>query len=580
MTGTGYGPLTTLASFNGANGAQPIGGLISDAAGDLFGTTTRGGASDVGTVLEIPKTSTGYGTLTTLASFNATNGSGPYASLISDAAGDLFGTTYGGTTNFFGTVFEIPKTSTGYGPLTTLASFNGANGEEPSGLITDAAGDLFGMTSGGGASGDGTVFEILKTSTGYGPLTTLASFNGANGSGPAAGLPIAGLIIDAVGDLFGTTASGGASGDGTVFEIPKTSTGYGTLTTLLSFNGANGAHPTGGLITDAAGDLFGTTSQGGANSSEFGAEITGSGFIVATPQPTVEADRAHVQVAGTVTANAAHGVLAIDTDPIPNDTLIVSAVDGLASDVGHAVAGTYGTLTLNADGSYSYVANQSVPSNIIAQDIFSYTATDGDGGSATSSLTIIITQPGQTYIAGTPGQALTSGNGSVLLDGSLLQNQTIRAGNGIDAVIAGSNDTITLGNGNDVVDAGSSNTISLGNGIDTITAGPDSIITIGNGTDYVTAGSDSTIMLGNGSDTVGAGDGSSITLGNGSNTVIAGTNNVISLGNGANTIYAASGDTITVGIGHDTFVFGLKPGQTAAGIIGPVTINHSTRPMT
>jgi len=242
--------------------------------------------------------------------------------------------------------------------------------------------------------------------------------------------------------------------------------------------------------------------------------------------------------------------------------------------VGHAVAGTYGTLTLNADGSYSYVANQSVPSNIIAQDIFTYTATDGDGGSATSSLTIIITQPGQTYIAGTPGQALTSGNGSVLFDGSLLQNQTISAGNGIDAVIAGSNDTITLGNGNDVVDAGSSNTIRLGNGIDTVTAGPNSIITIGNGTDYVTAGSDSTIKLGNGSDTVSSGDGSSITLGNGSNTVIAGTNNVISLGNGANTIYAASDDTITVGNGHNTFVFGLSPGQTTAGMIGPVTINH------
>jgi VCBS repeat-containing protein len=247
-----------------------------------------------------------------------------------------------------------------------------------------------------------------------------------------------------------------------------------------------------------------------------------------------------VHVAGTVTANAAHGVLAIDTDPIPNDTLIVSAVDGQASDVGHAVAGTYGTLTLNADGSYSYVANQSVPSNIIAQDIFSYTATDGDGGSATSSLTIIITQAGQTYIAGTPGQALTSGNGSVLLDGSLLQNQTISAGNGNDAVIAGSNDTVTLGNGTDVVDAGDSNTIKLGNG----------------------------------SDTVSAGDGSSITLGNGSNTVIAGTNNVISLGNGANTIYAARDDTITVGNGHNTFVFGLSPGQTTAGMIGPVTINH------
>jgi VCBS repeat-containing protein len=168
-----------------------------------------------------------------------------------------------------------------------------------------------------------------------------------------------------------------------------------------------------------------------------------SGEVITTP-PTVVADSAHVSVAATITANAAHGVLANDTDPIPNDALIVSAVDGLASDVGQALVGNYGTLTLNADGSYSYVADHSVPSNIIAQDTFTYTASDGAGGSATSELTITITQAGQTYIAGTPGQALTSGQGSVFLDGSLLQNQTISAGNGMDAVIAGSNDNVVL----------------------------------------------------------------------------------------------------------------------------------------
>jgi len=144
-----------------------------------------------------------------------------------------------------------------------------------------------------------------------------------------------------------------------VFEIAKTSTGYSsTPVTLVSFDGANGQYPVAGLINDAAGDLFGTTIQGGANGYGTVFELTDTGFQVAPPTlPTVAPDRAHVQVAVTA---AAHGVLAIDTDPIPNDTLIVSAVDGQASDVGHAVAGTYGTLTLNADGSYSYVANQSV----------------------------------------------------------------------------------------------------------------------------------------------------------------------------------------------------------------------------
>jgi probable HAF family extracellular repeat protein/VCBS repeat-containing protein len=245
----------------------------------------------------------------------------------------------------------------------------------------------------------------------------------------------------------------------------------------------------------------GTVATGINNKGEIvGDYFDGSGehgFAI-IPNPTEEPDRAHVQEGHSIRADAAHGVLANDTDPIPNDMLIVSAVDGLASDVGHAIVGSYGTLTLNADGSYSYVADQSVPSNIIAQDIFTYTASEGAGGSATSSLTITITQAGQTYIAGTPGQPLSYGNGSVFLDGSLLQNQTITAGNGVDAVIAGSNDTIVLGNGNDVVNAGANSNITAGNGNDNVTAGSDSTIKLGNGNDTVTAGANSTIKLGNG----------------------------------------------------------------------------------
>ena len=102
------------------------------------------------------------------------------------------------------------------------------------------------------------MFEIAKTATGYASTpTTLVSFNGADGANP-----VGSLIADANGDLFGTTFGGGANGDGTVFEIAKTATGYAsTPTTLVSFNGANGADPGGGLIADANGDLFGTTSR-------------------------------------------------------------------------------------------------------------------------------------------------------------------------------------------------------------------------------------------------------------------------------------------------------------------------------
>src|SRR4051794_34989159 len=109
-------------------------------------------------VFEIAKTGSGYSAPTTLVSFNSSNGGDPNSNLIADAAGNLFGTVAGGPYNS-GTVFEIAKSGSGYGVPTTLATFTGSNGASPfAGLIADAAGNLFGTTGRGGASGDGTVF--------------------------------------------------------------------------------------------------------------------------------------------------------------------------------------------------------------------------------------------------------------------------------------------------------------------------------------------------------------------------------------------------------------------------------------
>ena len=265
-TGTGYASTsTTLVSFSNTSGYNPHGSLITDAAGDLFGTTFTGGVFGDGTVFEIANTGTGYAsTPTVLASFNGTNASGPQGSLFIDAAGDLFGTSVGGGAVGYGAVFEIANSGTGYAsaPI-TLASFNGTNGAYPyAGLIADAAGNLFGTTDGGGTNNEGTVFEIARISGGYasGP-TTLVSFNAMDGAGPYDA-----LIADAAGDLFGTTQGGGANAAGTVFEIVKTGGSYAsTPATLVTFNGTNGAYPKSGLIADAAGNLFGTTQSGGAN---------------------------------------------------------------------------------------------------------------------------------------------------------------------------------------------------------------------------------------------------------------------------------------------------------------------------
>jgi uncharacterized repeat protein (TIGR03803 family) len=142
-----------------------------DGSGDLYGTAEQGGASNDGTVFEIVH---GSGTVTVLASFNGTDGAGPNGSLVLDGNGNLYGTTAGGGTYGSGTVFEVAK---GSGAITTLASFNGSDGFDPvAGLIMDTSGNLYGTTAGGGGSSNGTVFELAANS---GTITTLASFDGA-----------------------------------------------------------------------------------------------------------------------------------------------------------------------------------------------------------------------------------------------------------------------------------------------------------------------------------------------------------------------------------------------------------------
>ena len=286
-TSSGYATPITLVSFDNTNGAYPFAGLIMDANGNLFGTAQQGGASQCGTVFEIVKTSSGYAsTPTTLVDFDCTSGSGPEGGLIADANGNLFGTTSLGGPSWDGTVFEIVKTSSGYANTpTTLASFNGSNGEVlQAGLIADANGNLFGTANAGGASGYGVVFEIAKTASGYAnPPTILVNFDNTSGASP-----VAGLIIDANGNLFGTTSEGGAAGYGTVFEILKTSSVYASTPTILaSFNGSNGLFPPTGLIPDANGNLFGTTVWGGSANTGTVFEIAGSGFVpgVAPPVP-------------------------------------------------------------------------------------------------------------------------------------------------------------------------------------------------------------------------------------------------------------------------------------------------------
>jgi len=238
-----------VASFNGIGGANSVGTLIFDIAGNMYGTTTMGGSSNVGTVFEIQK---GSNTVTTLATFSNGNGADPRGTLSLDSAGNLYGTTFSGGANNVGTIFELAK---GSGSITTLFSFNsGTSGANVySGVTIDTAGNLYGTAQGAGSSGSGTVFEFSKDHQ----YSVLHTFTG----GTDGGSPSSSIAIDPAGNLFGTSYFGGANGYGSVFEIVKST---GNLVTVHSFTGGDGGYPFVGLTLDSAGNLYGTTTGRGA----------------------------------------------------------------------------------------------------------------------------------------------------------------------------------------------------------------------------------------------------------------------------------------------------------------------------
>jgi uncharacterized repeat protein (TIGR03803 family) len=267
------GKFSVMVSFDSEDGAGPIDPLLLNTAGDLYGTTWYEGAYGYGTVFEV----NALGLLKVLHNFTGgTDGANPSAGLISDAAGNLYGTTlYGGDLSCnsgtgCGTVFKLTPS----GKETVLYSFTGAaDGRFPqAGLVADVAGNLYGTTIYGGdlscnsGTGCGTVFKVDRA----GAETVLYSFTG----GTDGQFPYAGLVRDPAGDLFGTTSNGGASAYGTVFEVDKA----GTETVLHSFAaGADGATPVAGLVIGGAGNLYGTTEGGGTHNSGTVFEVTASG---------------------------------------------------------------------------------------------------------------------------------------------------------------------------------------------------------------------------------------------------------------------------------------------------------------
>jgi uncharacterized repeat protein (TIGR03803 family) len=272
--------LNVVHSFTGgSDGGNPVNGLMMDSKGALYGTASSGGASGLGVVFK----ANGKDKETVVHSFTGgTDGATPNGGVIQDARGAFFGTTTAGGASGQGTVYQVKGKNE-----TVLYSFaGGTDGAVPeAGLFMDAAGNLYGTTSQGGSSGNGTVFELVAPQKKNGPWTetVLYSF----GSGTDGATPVGGVVMDSAGNLYGTTSYGGADGYGTVFQVVP---GTKTENILYSFQNADdGATPYAGLIFDTAGNLYGAATDGGANGGGTVFELSSSNgswnFSVLTSVP-------------------------------------------------------------------------------------------------------------------------------------------------------------------------------------------------------------------------------------------------------------------------------------------------------
>jgi uncharacterized repeat protein (TIGR03803 family) len=261
---------TDIWSFTGSDGQLPRGSLISDANGNLYGTAAEGGAAGDGTVFELTPavTKSGSATETTLWSFSGPDGSLPSAAVIADSKGNLYGTAALDGANGGGTVFELSPPASGQTAWTetTLWSFGaGKDGKNPVGdLLIGPNGTLYGTTNWGGTANEGTVFE-LTSSGGKWTETVVWNFTG----GKDGGQPVAGLVMDSKGALYGTAKRGGSADSGVVFQLspPGSRLANWTENVLWAFTGgSDGAQPSGNLLMDTGGNLYGTTIFGGDTS--------------------------------------------------------------------------------------------------------------------------------------------------------------------------------------------------------------------------------------------------------------------------------------------------------------------------
>jgi hypothetical protein len=254
---------TVLYQFTGkADGSQPAFGPLSfDAAGNLYGTSTGNGTGTCGTVFELARNGDQW-TFNLLWGFTGyLDGCSPWSGVIFDQANNLYGATTSGGANQAGTAFELVSYGRSW-KLTPLHQFvRSSDGSRSFGNLTfDSAGDLFGTNEEGGPGDAGGVFELSPYSGGWN-FSVLHSFSGESG-------PQAALLMDSAGNLYGTSVEGGEYGWGNVFKMTPSGSGY-TYTDLYDFTGgSDGGQPLGQMAMDTSGNLYGTAEFGGITGTD------------------------------------------------------------------------------------------------------------------------------------------------------------------------------------------------------------------------------------------------------------------------------------------------------------------------
>jgi uncharacterized repeat protein (TIGR03803 family) len=248
---------TLLHTYVKGGDGCPTGNLLRDSSGNLFGVTQDGGANGWGSVFELSAGKSGW-TETILYSFRGQeDGGAPYSELISDDAGNLYGTASASSVNF-GTVFELSPGKGGWTYNVLYAFAGGADRGQPVAALTfGKSGKLYGATTSFGANGGGTIFRLAPGDKGW-KYKVLYSLSGSDG-------PVAALALSKTGTIYGTNFMDGAAGYGSVFSLAPSGKNW-TYSDLHDFTGgADGGYPGGGVVFDSTGNLYGTAVLGGAN---------------------------------------------------------------------------------------------------------------------------------------------------------------------------------------------------------------------------------------------------------------------------------------------------------------------------